>query len=101
MAYGAGQTAGWVGSESTQRGDTCVASAAYQRAIVAAKLANLRQGQKKANTAIAVSQPEAASLLNVSVDSVQRARQVIDAGAPNVVKAVERGEVSVSGRRRR
>jgi hypothetical protein len=44
--------------------------------MVAAKLATLKQGQK-ANTAIAVSQEAAAKSINVSVDSVQRARFIV------------------------
>src|ERR1035437_7712468 len=47
-----------------------------QRVMAAAKLATLKQGQK-ANTAIAVSQEAAAKSLNVSVDSVQRARFIV------------------------
>jgi hypothetical protein len=47
-----------------------------QRAMAAAKLATLKQGQK-ANTAIAVSQEAAAKSLNVSVDSVQRAHFIV------------------------
>ena len=47
-----------------------------QRGMVAAKLATLKQGQK-AYTAIAVSQEAAAKSLNVSVDSVQRARFIV------------------------
>lgn len=68
-----------------------------QRAMVAQKLANMKQGARTDLTAIAVmSQPEAAKALNVSVDSIQRARKVAETAAPEVVKAVERGEVSVS-----
>jgi N6-adenosine-specific RNA methylase IME4/ParB-like chromosome segregation protein Spo0J len=67
-----------------------------QRSVVAAKLANLQHGQKKADTANAVTQSEAAALLNVSVDSVQRAAKVIDHGVPELVAAVQAGAVSVS-----
>lgn len=71
-----------------------------QRAMVAAKLANMKVGGKEANASIeaigAVSQYDAATLLNVSRSGVQRAKEVIDEGAPELVAAVERGEVSVS-----
>jgi len=72
-----------------------------QRAMVATKLANLKKGGAggatvNSDTAIAVSQPDAAKLLNVSVDSVQRAGTVLREGSPELVKQVERGEVSVS-----
>jgi phage N-6-adenine-methyltransferase len=71
-----------------------------QRAIVAAKLANMRVGGKEANASIeavgAVSQTDAAELLNVSRSNVQRAKQVLDSGAEELVSAVERGAVSVS-----
>jgi ParB-like chromosome segregation protein Spo0J len=71
-----------------------------QRSMIAAKIANLKQGDNQ-HTAIAVSSPpvsqaKAATLLNVSVDSVQRAAVVQREGSPELVKQVERGEVSVS-----
>ena len=47
-----------------------------QRAAVAAELANLEHGQKTADTANAVTQDEAARMLNVSTDSLQRAKKV-------------------------
>ena len=69
-----------------------------QRAIVAARLANLPHGVRADASidASAVTQRQAAELLNVSRPSVQRAREVLDHGAPELVAAVERGEVSVS-----
>jgi len=80
-----------------------------QRAMVADSLANLRDGQRKqtvksANLPITeaaqiyapVSQTEAAKMLNVSRRSVQTARKVREDGAPELVKAVESGAVSVS-----
>lgn len=73
-----------------------------QRAIVAAKLANLNQGGKggvtdsNASIEALVSQDAAAEMLNVSRSGVQRARAVIDEGAPELVEAVEHGRVSVS-----
>jgi N6-adenosine-specific RNA methylase IME4 len=67
-----------------------------QRAWVAAQIANLDHGQKKADSAIALSQPEAAAMLNVSVDSVKRAKVVRDRGAPELQAAVATGQVAVS-----
>ncbi len=70
-----------------------------QRAMVAEKLASLKQGEKKADTGIPVSPPsqaEAAAMLNVSVDSVQKARKIRKAAKPETIAAVERGELSLN-----
>lgn len=70
-----------------------------QRAMVAARLATLKHGQKKAdveNPTSSVSQSEAASLLNVDRTSVIAARKVLQDGAPELVAAVDRGEIKVS-----
>lgn len=70
-----------------------------QRAMVAGRLANLQDGQRSDQAApigAPVTQETAADMLNVGRRSVQRAREVIDNGAPELVQAVERGEVSVS-----
>jgi hypothetical protein len=69
-----------------------------QRAVVAAKLATLKDGQRKSASPIgeAVSQSDAANMLNVGKRSVERAREVLDEGTPELVQAVEAGRVSVS-----
>jgi DNA-binding transcriptional regulator YdaS (Cro superfamily) len=69
-----------------------------QRAMVAARIANLAHGQRAdlVDTAIAVSQEQAAEQLNVSVDSVQRARRVREQGVPELATMVESGAVAVS-----
>lgn len=70
-----------------------------QRAMVAARLANLGNGQKASSANLhstPVSQAQAAELLNVSTRSVAAATKVRDEGAPELVKAVESGRVSVS-----
>jgi DNA N-6-adenine-methyltransferase (Dam) len=71
-----------------------------QRGMVAAKIANMRQGtrtdlQPSANWP-EVSQTQAAGMLNVGERTVRRAREVLDDGVPELVKKVERGDVSVS-----
>jgi hypothetical protein len=70
-----------------------------QRAIVAGKLANLEDGQRKSGSPIgegATTQAEAADLLNVGKRSVERAREVLNDGSAELVHAVEQGLVSVS-----
>ena len=75
-------------------GGPIVSRATGRRNIWAAKIATLPRGANQ-HTAIAVSsQSQAAETLNVSVDSVQRARKVIDHGVSELVQAVERGEVA-------
>jgi hypothetical protein len=70
-----------------------------QRAMVAARIATLPKGSNQ-HTPIGASsvptQSQAADMLNVGHRNVQRARQVIDHGAPELVAAVDRGEVAVS-----
>jgi hypothetical protein len=67
-----------------------------QRAMVAAKLASLKDGQRAdlvQGTPIGV----AAERLNVGARSVDRAKVVREQGSPELIRAVEAGEVSVSG----
>lgn len=68
-----------------------------QRAMVATRIATLGHGQKKADAQICASaQDDAAGLLKVSRRTVQEARKVDESGSAQLVKAVERGDVSVS-----
>jgi hypothetical protein len=69
-----------------------------QRAMVASKIANLAHGQRadRVDSAIALSQPAAAALVHVSVARVKRARAIQEHAPPELVAAVEKGEVSVS-----
>ena len=68
-----------------------------QRAMVAAKLATLKQGARTDLSPIGeMSQGQAAALLNVGKRSVERATEVRTHGAPELVHAVERGAVSIS-----
>jgi len=69
-----------------------------QRRLVAAKIANLPRGvHAGADTAnCGISRAEAARLVNVDEAGTERARTVIAKGAPSLVRAVERGKLSVS-----
>lgn len=71
-----------------------------QRAMVAAKMANMEQGhrsdlQPSANLQ-KVSQEDAAKMLNVSTRTVASAAKVRKEADPEVVQAVERGVISVA-----
>src|SRR5262249_24466371 len=74
------------------RADTKVSET--QRAMVAAKIAKLEHGQRKSESPIgdSVTQQEAADLLNVGKRSVERAREVLEHGTPELIEAVERGK---------
>ena len=69
-----------------------------ERAMIAAKLATMRQGERTDLPSIdgMLSQADAAKLLNVSTKSVERAASVRREGSPELVSALERGEVPVS-----
>lgn len=70
---------------------------ASQRAMIAAKMARLPAHRPAGNASKeAVTQASAARLLNVSRPSVQRARTVLENASPEQIKAVEKGEASVS-----
>jgi N6-adenosine-specific RNA methylase IME4 len=65
-----------------------------QRAMVAAKLATLGMGANQHSEGPSIE--GASRLLNVGHASVERAKAVHRDGAPELVRAVERGDVSVS-----
>ncbi len=70
-----------------------------QRALAAARLANMRQGEhtdKPSAHLQKVSQSNAAHLLNVSTRSVASANKALGEGAPELVRAIESGDVTVS-----
>ena len=68
-----------------------------QRAMVAAKLANLGNGQRASPIGEgAVTQQVAADMLNVGKRSVERAREVLEQNPQEVAHAVEQGRMSVS-----
>src|SRR5262249_44702008 len=67
-----------------------------ERTVVAAKLATRRRGDNQHSPIGGTSQAEAAELLNVSKRGVERVSGVLNHGTPELVKAIESGEVSVS-----
>lgn len=71
-----------------------------ERAMVANKIANLSNGQRKSAASIeaagpTVSQADAAEMMNVSRSSVQRAKTVQDHGTAELKQAVADGTVSL------
>lgn len=74
-----------------------------QRAMVAAKLANMESGANKASTNVVTSanlptsQADAAEALHVSTRSVGAARKILAEAPKREVQAIERGEKTVNG----
>ena len=66
------------------------------RAMAAAKRANLGVGRRKSNTEKSVPQREAAVQFGVSFGSVQNAAAVLRHGSPELIAAVESGNIAVS-----
>lgn len=71
-----------------------------QRAMVAARLANMRQGRRTDIEPSAylpeVSQHQAAQTLNVSERSLRHAKSVLSDGVPELMQAVDQGALAVS-----
>jgi ParB-like chromosome segregation protein Spo0J len=73
-----------------------------QRALIAAKMANLKHGGDRKSADIKTSNEgltsvdDAASLLNVSVATVERAKHVLTNGSAVLIEAVESMQVTVS-----
>ena len=67
-----------------------------QRGLIAARLANLEKGQHAPSIEGAVTQADAAELLNVSVSTVERAAKVLRDGVPELIQKVEENKVAVS-----
>ena len=72
-----------------------------QRAMCAARIANLPHGgaiyaRSDASIDASPTQQDAAEMLNVSRPSVQRARSVLEHGTPEMIAAVDAGEMAVS-----
>lgn len=77
-----------------------------QRAMVAARLANMKQGERtdlKAEPSAnlpKVAQPGAAKALSISERALRHARRVQDHGSPELIRAVDRGQLAVSAAER-
>ena len=71
-------------------------SSVRQQALVAAKIANLPASKHAASIDAAVSQPEAAGMLNVSVKSVKRAKKVQESGdaGDDAIRSADRPEIN-------
>ncbi len=73
-----------------------------QRGMVAGRIANLRQGARTDLASIEaksegwISQVEAARRLNVGRATVQRAKAVLENGAPELVEAVDAGKIKLN-----
>ncbi len=69
-----------------------------QRAMAAARMANMRQGERTDLSPIGekFSQARAASMFSVGKRSVERAKAVFESGTDELVQAVDRGAVKVS-----
>jgi len=68
-----------------------------QRAVIAEELANMSEGRQKLTAGIpAVSQTEAAKILNVSRDSVQQVAKLRRESSPEVIEQVKRGEKTIN-----
>src|SRR6185312_15742607 len=68
-----------------------------QRALAAARIAELHQGRpEKTGTGAGLTQEQAAEAFDVSERSVRSARKVIDQGSKPLQRAVETGEVALA-----
>ena len=67
-----------------------------QRAIIGKRLETLKQGRPGKDANLHVSRDDAARLLNVSPRSIASAGTVLKRAEPEIVAAVERGEMAVS-----
>jgi len=66
-----------------------------ERAMVAARMANLRWGQRADRVEGSIDLSTAAKLVSVSEPSVKRARVVLAQGIPELQEAVDRGRIAV------
>src|SRR5262245_24145410 len=71
---------------------------ASQRAMIAARLATMRQGERTDLVEIStkLSQAQAAGLVHVSRETVVAAKKVLQDGAPELAQAIEAGTLTVS-----
>jgi N6-adenosine-specific RNA methylase IME4 len=66
-----------------------------ERAMVAARMANLKWGQRSDRLEGSIDLSTAAKLVSVSEPSVKRAKVVIERGTPELQQAVEHGRIAV------
>jgi hypothetical protein len=70
-----------------------------QRGMVAAKLANMPEGRPGETRPIGlVSQPEAATMLNVGLNTVKRAKSVMEHGTTELIQSVGYPRLSATNR---
>ncbi len=68
-----------------------------QRGMVAARIATLKQGERADRSIdLSTTQAHAAALLNISVATVKRAREVLDSGDADLIASVDQGEIAVA-----
>jgi len=71
-----------------------------QRGMISGRIANLKHGQKKSDgknfLSAAVSNMDAAKTMNVSDMTVKQAKKVLKNGTPELIEAVDNGEIAVS-----
>lgn len=67
-----------------------------QRASIAARIAKLPVGANQHTAIAATSQEAAAAMMNVSTDSLQRAKRVQEVAPPEIVAAMDAGRISPS-----
>lgn len=66
-----------------------------QRAFMAEKLASVRKGGNQHTADAACSRKEAAKIMDVSEDSIDRARKIVEMGSANLIEMVKNGKVSL------
>ena len=67
-----------------------------QRAMVAARIADMPRGVNQHVVITTPTQQDAAAMMNVSRDMVIKAKHIRENAAPEIIEAVERGELAVS-----
>jgi len=67
-----------------------------QRGMIAARLATMKQGDNQHTPNGGTSRAKAAELLKVNKRRVERSHEVLEKGVPDLVDAVEHGDVAVS-----
>ena len=90
--YSGGDALGFVVSKNLHRRHLSES----QRAMVAAKLADLARGANQHTSIDGTSRAEAAGLMKVSTSSIERGVAVMQDGTPELIAAVEDGNLSVS-----